>query len=81
MASIAPLTAHLSADACRSCLGNSGAQIKQLRSSEKQAVLFNENCTVMYSNTYIYGKVATSPLFPLYNPTNASNPTKHVQEF
>ncbi|KAI4312933.1 hypothetical protein MLD38_037719 [Melastoma candidum] len=61
-------------DACRACLNVSAYQIRQQCPLRKKAAIFEENCTLKYSNGSLYGVWDTSLTpYMLWNPANASN--------
>ncbi|KAI4371742.1 hypothetical protein MLD38_010058 [Melastoma candidum] len=70
----------LTFDDCRACLSTSGSQIRQYCSDATHAVLYNENCTIRYSNVSIYGTMAAAPVYCMPGVYNATNQTKQVPE-
>ncbi|KAJ9690093.1 hypothetical protein PVL29_012645 [Vitis rotundifolia] len=63
----------LTPDTCRSCINNSSQDIRRLCPNYKEAVLYNDNCTLRYSDRSIFGTEETSPSYPLANTQNASD--------
>lgn len=55
------------ADACQNCLQTSATDIRQLCPNQKEAIVWNENCTLRYSNQSILGSESTDPSYELYN--------------
>ncbi|XP_030451933.1 cysteine-rich receptor-like protein kinase 44 isoform X1 [Syzygium oleosum] len=64
----------LTAESCRTCLNGSASDIRGLCTLQKGAVLYNENCTVRYSNASIFGTVTTDPDYQLLNVNNVTSP-------
>ncbi|KAF8030044.1 hypothetical protein BT93_E2463 [Corymbia citriodora subsp. variegata] len=64
----------LTSESCRTCLDGSASDIRNLCPLQKAAVLYNENCTVRYSNASIFGTVATDPDYQLFNVNNVTSP-------
>ncbi|XP_070670813.1 cysteine-rich receptor-like protein kinase 26 isoform X2 [Malus domestica] len=58
------------AEDCRSCLNNSGYALPKLCPNQKEAIGWNDNCMLRYSNRSIYGVMEISPHFYLWNTKN-----------
>ncbi|XP_073137262.1 cysteine-rich receptor-like protein kinase 15 [Henckelia pumila] len=65
---------------CRSCIQNATAELVNECQNYKQAVQWNELCTVRYSNESIYGILKTSPGWVWWSLTNASSPEQFMSD-
>ncbi|XP_016648535.1 PREDICTED: cysteine-rich receptor-like protein kinase 25 isoform X1 [Prunus mume] len=61
------------AEDCRSCLNNSRYALTQLCPNQKEAIGWYDNCMLRYSNSSMYGVVATMPSFYKRNSQNVSS--------
>lgn len=60
-------------DSCRTCLNKSSRNLQQICPTEKEAIGWNDNCMLRYSDRSIYGEMETLPNAYAYNINNASN--------
>ncbi|PKI67025.1 hypothetical protein CRG98_012563, partial [Punica granatum] len=65
-------------DACRSCLQTSATDLRQLCTNQKEAIVWNENCTLRYSNRSILNSVSTEPNYPLYSVSDFNSDQYNV---
>lgn len=49
-------------DICRSCLNDSRYRLTQFCPNQKEAIQWNDNCMLRFSNRYIFGIMETKPL-------------------
>lgn len=61
------------AEDCRSCLNNSRYALTRLCPNQKEAIGWYDNCMLRYSNSSMYGVMATTPAFYMRNPKNISS--------
>ncbi|KAK4781889.1 hypothetical protein SAY86_015991 [Trapa natans] len=54
-------------EACQSCLQKSASHLRQLCPNQKEAIVWNENCTLRYSNQNILGAARVDPSYQLSN--------------
>ncbi|KAK4751004.1 hypothetical protein SAY87_004486 [Trapa incisa] len=54
-------------EACQSCLQTSASDLRQLCPNQKEAIVWNENCTLRYSNRSILGTPSVDPSYELIN--------------
>ena len=67
-------------DVCRSCLKNSKENLTRLCPNQKEAIGWNDQCMLRYSNrSSIFGTVETKPYFVLWNPKSVS--TNYLDKF
>jgi hypothetical protein len=67
-------------DVCRSCLKNSKDNLTRLCPNQKEAIGWNDQCMLRYSNrSSIFGTVETKPYFVLWNPKSVS--TNYLDKF
>ncbi|XP_039169801.1 cysteine-rich receptor-like protein kinase 29 [Eucalyptus grandis] len=64
----------LPAESCRASLNASASNVRDLWPLQKEAVLYNGNCTIRYSNASIFGTVTTDPGYLLYSGNNVTSP-------
>ncbi|TXG47191.1 hypothetical protein EZV62_026485 [Acer yangbiense] len=67
-----------SVDVCRSCLQNATRKILEVCPNQKEAVGWDDNCMLRYSNKTIFGTVELQPIVGLGNTQNV---TGSVNEF
>ncbi|KAL2324329.1 hypothetical protein Fmac_023387 [Flemingia macrophylla] len=70
----------LKPDACRSCLNDSRVLLTQLCPNQKEAIGWQDNCMLRYSNRSIFGTAEDLPSFYLRNNDNASDVDKFNEE-
>ncbi|KAL1537392.1 non-specific serine/threonine protein kinase [Salvia divinorum] len=61
-------------DACRECVQRNSAGLVEACPVQKQAIGWDEFCTIRYSNATVYGALATVPAVYLRNRLNVTNP-------
>ncbi|KAL1537399.1 hypothetical protein AAHA92_29918 [Salvia divinorum] len=61
-------------DTCRECVQKGVAGIRDSCPVQKQAVYWDDFCTLRYSNATVYGTLATSPVYYLMNTQNVTSP-------
>ncbi|XP_038690307.1 cysteine-rich repeat secretory protein 38-like [Tripterygium wilfordii] len=69
----------LKPDICRSCIRNSITEITNLCPTQKEAIVWYDNCLFRYSDRHIFGSLETGPYFWMYNLNNVSNPREFNQ--
>ncbi|KAK2990998.1 hypothetical protein RJ640_005480 [Escallonia rubra] len=60
-------------DTCRRCVDDSTRRLKQLCPNQKEAIGYYDDCTVRYSNRFIFGIMETTPCVYLANTAVAPN--------
>ncbi|KAK4433407.1 Cysteine-rich receptor-like protein kinase [Sesamum alatum] len=60
-------------DACRGCVRDAAAELLASCPNQKQAVNWQEGCTLRYSNETLVGKLAIMPMYYWWNPENATS--------
>ncbi|KAG6394047.1 hypothetical protein SASPL_144624 [Salvia splendens] len=59
---------------CRECVQNGVATLVASCQVQKQAVFWDDFCTLRYSNATVYSTLATSPVYYLLYPVNVTSP-------
>ncbi|KAF8030102.1 hypothetical protein BT93_E2510 [Corymbia citriodora subsp. variegata] len=59
---------------CHACLDNAASDIQRLCPLQKEAILYAENCIILYSNASFFGTVTTEPLLELTFSDKVSSP-------
>ncbi|XP_042027589.1 putative receptor-like protein kinase At4g00960 [Salvia splendens] len=65
---------------CRECVQNGVSRLGDSCPVQKQAVFWDEFCTLRYSNATVYGAVATSPGYYLWNVNNVTSPAQFKED-
>ncbi|KAK4385260.1 Cysteine-rich receptor-like protein kinase [Sesamum angolense] len=60
-------------DTCRGCVRDAAAELLASCPNQKQAVNWQERCTLRYSNETLVGTLATMPAYYWWNPENATS--------
>lgn len=60
-------------DDCRNCISDAGQDVLRLCPNYKEAILYEDNCTLRYSNHSISGSQKYRPNYILYNVNNFSD--------
>lgn len=67
-------------DICRSCLNDSRYRLTQLCPNQKEAIGWNDNCMLRFSNRYIFGINETEPLALIITKSTSNlNGNKQLQ--
>ncbi|XP_038690308.1 cysteine-rich repeat secretory protein 38-like [Tripterygium wilfordii] len=69
----------LKPEICRTCLRNSIQEIRNLCPTQKEAIVWYDNCMFRYSDRHIFGSLETGPYFWMYSMNNVSNPSEFNQ--
>ncbi|KZV21364.1 receptor-like protein kinase [Dorcoceras hygrometricum] len=67
-------------ETCRGCIRDAAASITSSCPNYKQAAMFNELCTLRYSDESMFGVMATLPGWFLWNQQNASSPEQFMAD-
>ncbi|KAJ0086103.1 hypothetical protein Patl1_07350 [Pistacia atlantica] len=59
-------------DTCRSCIQNSSLQLTKSCPTQKEAVVWFDDCMLRYSNRSFFGNMEFGPYAWMYNPNNVS---------
>ncbi|WCJ20309.1 cysteine-rich RLK (RECEPTOR-like protein kinase) 10 [Euphorbia peplus] len=65
---------YVSNDTCTTCITTASQAIRQLCPDDKEALVWEENCFLRYSNRSFFGHLDVSGNLPLYNKKNISDP-------
>ncbi|CAL1393883.1 unnamed protein product [Linum trigynum] len=66
-------TGYTPRDACQACATNMVAQITQMCPNQKQGSIYNEKCTLQYSDMDFFSDLESTPRFIMWNNVNASD--------
>ncbi|KVH88332.1 Gnk2-homologous domain-containing protein [Cynara cardunculus var. scolymus] len=66
----------INSTSCRSCLHDSGENLRQQCPNQKEAIAWADECMIRYSNRSILHMNQTLPAIFLFNAKNASDPTR-----
>lgn len=69
----------ISEDACRSCITNATAELKQQCPNQKAGITWHDECTLRYSNRSLFGTMDSSPAIRFINNDNATNMNQFSQ--
>ncbi|KAG6392302.1 hypothetical protein SASPL_146517 [Salvia splendens] len=63
-------------DVCRECVQNGVSRLEGSCPVQKEAVFWDEFCTLRYSNATVYGTMESRPVYSLMNTQNVTNPDR-----
>ncbi|CAI0460652.1 unnamed protein product [Linum tenue] len=66
-------TGYTPRDACQACATNMVSQITQMCPNQKQGSIYNEKCTLQYSDMNFFSDLDSTPRFIMWNNVNASD--------
>lgn len=66
---------NLQKEDCQTCANNVGNEISRLCPTQKKAFMFNEDCSLQYSDQRFFSIADDAVRLYLYNPNNVTNPT------
>ncbi|KAL1537398.1 cysteine-rich receptor-like protein kinase 44 [Salvia divinorum] len=61
---------------CRECVQRAGAELMDSCPVQKQALSWDDNCTLRYSNATVYGTLVTAPAYGVVNTQNVTSPER-----
>ncbi|XP_050367384.1 cysteine-rich receptor-like protein kinase 10 isoform X2 [Argentina anserina] len=67
---------YLDPDSCRVCINMAQEDIANICPNSKEAVVWEENCQLRYSNQNFFGRLNVNDNIPLANTKNISDPEK-----
>uniref|UniRef100_A0A2N9G047 Gnk2-homologous domain-containing protein n=1 Tax=Fagus sylvatica TaxID=28930 RepID=A0A2N9G047_FAGSY len=70
---IALCRADLTSTDCRSCVNMSAHELLQLCPNQKEGIMWYENCTVRYSDRFIFGSMESEPMQALLISTTSTS--------
>ncbi|GLU22955.1 hypothetical protein SLE2022_389910 [Rubroshorea leprosula] len=76
---IALCRGDVGAEICRSCITNSTKELKKECPTQKEAIVWHDECMLRYSNRSIFGKMLTEPNGCMANTENASDTNQFYQ--
>ncbi|KAG6394046.1 hypothetical protein SASPL_144623 [Salvia splendens] len=67
-------------NACRECMQRARAELRDSCPVQKEAIYFDEFCTLRYSNATVYGTLALDPAQYYWNRGNATSPEQFKED-
>ena len=58
---------------CIGCINNATAELRNLCSNQKEAIIWYDNCMFRYTNRSIFGVVENDPSFYMWNVNNVTD--------
>ncbi|KAJ8442261.1 LOW QUALITY PROTEIN: hypothetical protein Cgig2_011184 [Carnegiea gigantea] len=65
----------IGSDNCHDCVQDAALNVHEWCPSEKEAIIWYEQCTLWYANRLIFSREEEDPWVAAYNPVNVTNPT------